>query len=145
MTSTHPLRCLKPGRIGALLALVGLLFAATIASVTHSVAMPMMAGHVQAMDAGEHGTDHGMAHGGAMAQAGDHDCAGAMVAEEKPETPSAPCEQGCLLCKSCSLVSVLLTAPQPLVTLSRYHDYQSVAFLPLTSVIPAPPSEPPRA
>lgn len=113
--------------------MLGLLFAATVASVTHSLAMPMM-----------DSTMHGMELGSTGPEAGDHDCAAA-AGDEQPDLPSGPCEQGCLLCKSCSLASVLLGAPPSLVTPSRYHEYQSTAFLPLTSVIPALPSEPPRA
>lgn len=119
----------------ALTAVLGLLFAATVASVTHSVAMPMMAA-VQLDVAAAH-------HGGSAVPAAEHDCSGMA---EAPETdmPSSPCEQGCLLCKSCSLASVVLPAAPSVIADGAYHDYQPARILAPAGITPAQPNEPPR-
>jgi len=134
---------LKPRRIGAVVAILGLLFAATVASITHSIAMPMMAGIMsdavhRAMTAETHAAGHASTH------AAEHDCGGAMAADEVPASPDAPCEQGCLLCKSCSLASAIVAGPPSIETRSRYYDYQSTAYLPLAGITPSPLNEPPR-
>lgn len=130
---------LKPRRIGAVLAIVGLLFAATVASVTQSIAMPMMAGTMSNM------VPHAMVSDkSATSNAADHDCDTTMAADETPDRPSAPCEQGCLLCTSCSLVSTIAAGPPSIETPNRYDDYLAKAYLPVADITPIPPNEPPR-
>ena len=127
-------------RFCALAAVLGLLFAATVASVTHSVAMPMMPAAYMAG-----GTTH---HDSAAVPAADHDCGGNAavndMAADDTSAPSGPCEQGCLLCKSCSLTSVVLPTAPSVIADGAYHDYQPARVLVPAGITPAQPNEPPR-
>ncbi len=128
-------------RFCALTAVLGLLFAATVASVTHSVAMPIMPA-VQ-MDVAVMPDHHA-----ATPSAAGHDCSGSAAvddtaADDMP-APSGPCEQGCLLCKSCSLTSVVLPAAPSVTAAGAYHDYQPARVLAPAGITPAQPNEPPR-
>ncbi|MEK9970164.1 MAG: hypothetical protein VW600_13575, partial [Ferrovibrio sp.] len=66
------------------------------------------------------------------------------AADHEPAMPSAPCENGCLLCSSCSLVSAVLPA-LPVLTESVSHpDYRLVTARLPAGIAPNPPNEPPR-
>lgn len=124
-------------RFCTLLAALGLLFAATVASVTHSVAMPMMGmDSLQPMAAMDH-------HATQEAAAQDHGC-DSMAAESDPAMPSGPCENGCLLCKSCSLASAVMPQPSSLAAVAPYRDYLPPAPVARAALAPTPPNEPPR-
>jgi hypothetical protein len=126
-------------RLCTALAALGLLFAATVASVTHSIAMPMM----PAMPSAAAETMHpDMAMPAAAPH--DHGCDHAGTTDDAPAAPSAPCDTGCLLCKSCSLASAVMPAQPALAAAAPYRDYR-VALLPMPSgIAPTPPNEPPR-
>ncbi len=124
-------------RFGAVMALLGLIIASTIASISHSIAMPMMAGAVlqsgeQAPFAGHH-----------MAKAG-HDCESTATAEVPQQQPQGPCEDGCMLCKDCTMTSFTLTSPIGIGMAEGYSIYAPAAVLVPASITPPSPSEPPR-
>jgi hypothetical protein len=117
-------------RLYTALAVLVLLFAATVAPVTHSIAMPMMA---MLAPAGHDMTMH------------DHGCdPAAGVPDEQPALPSAPCDNGCLLCNNCSLASAVMPAHPVLAETVSHPDYRVVTALLPTGITPTPPNEPPR-
>lgn len=132
----HPGKQFRLRRFGAVVALLGLVFASTIASLSHSLAMP--AGHAAVMQqSGNH--DHEAGH----ASTYETHCDGAA---EKPAQHQAPmpCENGCLLCKDCSLGSFVLMpagADPGDIGLGRHEPASQPALQALT---PSPPAEPPR-
>lgn len=123
------------------MAVLGLLFATTIASVTHSIAMPM-AGMEVPMQAEAPAHHHKAKADGAPH---DHGCDSAANIEDDPVAPAAPCENGCLLCKSCSLASAVMPAHSAFADAAPYRDYRPAAPVALAEVIPTLPNEPPRS
>lgn len=76
-------------RLCTALAALGLLFAATVASVTHSLAMPMMDSGMTVSH-----QQHGSPVAATSAATAEHDCASSMAADESPVSPlssSPPC------------------------------------------------------
>lgn len=147
---TKPYRSLR--RIGAVVALLGLVFASTLASVSHSIAMPMMASNVlhgpeQAQPAALHGHDRtaqgSKAAGHHMAKAA-HDCEGDATADASRQTPAMPCDEGCMLCKDCTMTTFLLLSPAGIHAADRYGSYEPAAIQALASITPPSPNEPPR-
>jgi hypothetical protein len=139
---TKQLRRLR--RIGAVVALLGLIFASTLASVSHSIAMPMMASNVL------HGLEQALptaqgskAAGHHMAKAA-HDCEGDATAEASQQTPAMPCDEGCMLCKDCTMTTFLLLSPAGIHAADRYGSYEPAAVQALASINPPSPTEPPR-
>jgi len=136
MIGTHRARHTPARRLCAALAVLVLLFAATVASITHSIAMPAM---TMVMTPA---TDHDSA-------MHDHDCdktaaTDAAASDDDPAPSSAPCDNGCLLCKSCSLVGAVMPAPPVLAAVAPYHDYGVMTALVPAAIAPNPPNEPPR-
>lgn len=149
---THP-----PGRLrhlGAVLALLGLVFASTIASISHSIAMPLMANAVlqraePARPASHSGHGKTAAHDTAS-RAGHHatnvahDCERDASADAAQQNPQGPCDEGCMLCKDCMVTSFLLMAPIGIEITQRHGFYEPVAIPPLVGIISPSPNEPPR-
>lgn len=124
-------------RFGTVVALLGLIFASTIASISHSIAMPMMAGAVlqsaeQAPPAGHH-----------MAKAG-HDCESEAQAEAPQQQPQGPCDEGCMLCKDCTMTGFTLISPIGVALAERHGIYAPAAVPVPASITPPSPNEPPR-
>ncbi len=139
-------------RFGAAVALLGLLFASTVASVSHSFAMPM-AGFVPM--ASEQ-TPAALHHGAAASARHDaaptghdmgketHDCENDAAAADWRQSPSAPCEYGCVQCKDCAMTSFTLMSPAGIDAVERYRDYGSATAAALAGIAPPSPNEPPR-
>lgn len=124
-------------RMGAVVALLGLIFASTIASISHSIAMPMMAGAVlQSAEQVQPAAHH-------MAKAA-HDCESEAQAEAPQQKPAAPCSEGCMLCKDCTMTSFLLRPSIGLQVADRYGTYLPAAVPVPASITPPSPNEPPR-
>ena len=149
-TQTKQLRRLR--RIGAVVALLGLIFASTIASISHSIAMPMMARNVlqgaeQATPAPPHGHDNaalgGKTAGHHMAKA-THDCESDATADVPQQKPAGPCDEGCMLCKDCTMTTFLLLSPAGIQAADRYGTYEPATVQALASITPPSPNEPPR-
>lgn len=129
----------QPGRLrrlGAVLALLGLVFASTLASVSHSMAMPMMAGTVlpdgdQALT-GHHTTNAA------------HDCERDASADTPQQKPPAPCDKGCVQCKDCTMTSFVLTPSVGISGVERYDIHQPAMVRMLAGITPPSPNEPPR-
>ncbi len=130
-------------RFGAAVALLGLLFASTIASISHSIAMPVMAGaalqSVQ-QDSGAQGKMQGGHHMAQMA----HDCESAATAEAPQQQPQGPCDEGCMLCKDCTMTSFMLMASIGIGAAEGYSAYAPAAVQVPASITPPSPNEPPR-
>lgn len=140
-------------RIGAALALLGFVFASTIASVAHSTAMPMTASAVlqdagQAQPASHH--VYGVAARQDASQPGQHmgdtahDCQSDATADAPPQKPPGPCDEGCLLCKDCTMTSFLLMSPIGIDGAERYGTYQPATAQTLAGITLPSPNEPPR-
>lgn len=127
-------------RMGAVAALLGLIFASTIASVSHSIAMPMMASN--ALQAVEQVQPAG-SQGHHMAKAA-HDCESEAQAEAPQQKPAAPCSEGCMLCKDCTMTGFLLLPSVGLQVADRYGSYLPAAVPVPASITPPSPNEPPR-
>lgn len=149
----HSYRPDRLRRIGAVLALLGFVFASTIASIAHSTAMPMLASAVlqkadQTLPASHHA--HGMAARQDAPQPGQHmgntahDCQSDVTADTSPQTPPGPCDEGCLLCKDCTMTSFLPMSPIGIDGAERYGTYQPAAAQALAGITPPSPNEPPR-
>lgn len=123
-------------RLGAGLALLGLVFASTIASIAHSTAMPMMAA-AALPDTGQAQSGH---HMGNMA----HDCQGDAGDVAPQRMPQGPCDEGCLLCKNCTITSYLPMSPIGIDGVEGYGNYQPAQVYVLAGVTPPSPNEPPR-
>jgi hypothetical protein len=140
-------------RFGAIAALIGLVFASTVASVSHSVAMPMMAGPAlqatgQAPSAthqaqGEADRPGAASTGHHMAQA-THDCADDATTDTPQQKPQGPCENGCQQCKDCTVTAFMLISPIGIDAGERYGRYEPAAARALASITPLSPNEPPR-
>lgn len=125
---------------GAVVALLGLIFASTIASISHSIAMPMMAGNAlqaveQVQPAGSQG--HHMAKS-------SHDCESEARAEAPQQMPQGPCDEGCMLCKDCTMTGFTLISPIGVALAERYSMYAPAAVPVPASITPPSPNEPPR-
>ena len=139
-------------RIGAVVALLGLIFASTIASISHSIAMPMMASTVlqgveQAQPAAPHGHDkttHGSKPAGHHMAKAAHDCEGDATADAPQQKPAGPCDEGCMLCKDCTMTAFTLLSPAGLQAANRYDIYEPAAIPALTGITLPSPNEPPR-
>jgi hypothetical protein len=147
---TKQLRRLR--RIGAVVALLGLIFASTIASISHSIAMPMMASNSlqsveQPTPAAPHGHDEAMpvskTAGHHMAKAA-HDCEGDATADASQQKPAGPCDEGCMLCKDCTMTTFLLLSPLGIQVAERYGTYEPAVVQALPGITPPSPNEPPR-
>jgi hypothetical protein len=140
-------------RFGAVAALLGLVFASTFASVSHSVAMPMMAGPAlqaagPALPAshqaqGEVDRQDAASNGHHMAQA-PHDCEVDVTAGIPQQKPQGPCDNGCQQCKDCTVTAFMLMSPIGIDAGERYGRYESAAARALASITPLSPNEPPR-
>lgn len=137
---------LRLRRLTAMLAMLGLIFASTIASVSHSLAMPMMGGTQMAgdhshnsghrLDADDDHHDHAADHQHHHGEQG--------LADGPQEENSGPCDQGCLFCKDCSLCSLANLAPALVVRDLHGQSYQDAALKPLADVTLPTLAEPPR-
>ena len=129
-------------RLCTALAALGLLFAATVASVTHSLAMPMMDSGMTVSH-----QQHGSPVAATSAATAEHDCASSMAADESPVSPlssSPPCAQGCLLCTNCALTGVVLPAGPAMIAALPYHAYAPAGDRAPAGLGPTQPNEPPR-
>lgn len=126
-------------RFGAVVALLGLVFASTIASISHSIAMPMMAGAV--LQSGQQ--DGGAPVGHHMASM-THDCESAATAEAPQQKPQGPCDEGCMLCKDCTMTSFMLMTSIGIGAAEGYSAYAPAAVQVPASITPPSPNEPPR-
>lgn len=150
-----PWRC-----FAASLALFALVFAGTLASLAHSVAMAATSiTMMTASTVGSFPQDHsgqaagvGHDHKGAeparinagiaqeMSLPHDHNA----VAKDGENTPGN-CDQGCVLCKDCALCGLFAFGERPMAALIAYYVGYA---LPMTQspagLTPALPSEPPR-
>lgn len=137
-------------RLAAALALFALLFAGTVSSVSHSMAMAATS-NLMATDytglsatgqfhqgAGSAKTDAATAHEKGLPH--DHDA----MATGGDSAPGN-CDQGCILCKDCALCGLFAFGERPLTAFVAYYAGYA---LPVTqspaSLTPALPSEPPR-
>lgn len=129
-------------RFGTVVALLGLIFASTIASISHSIAMPMMASTVP--QSVEPGSAQGSAQAGHhMAKAG-HDCESEAAAEAPQQLPQGPCDEGCMLCKDCTMTGFTLISPIGVGMAERPGIHAPAAVPVPASITPPSPSEPPR-
>lgn len=137
-------------RLAAALALFALLFAGTVSSVSHSMAMAATS-NVMTTD-----------HTGRSAAGHDHQGVGAAktdaaTAHEKglPHDHAAMatggddapgnCDQGCILCKDCALCGLFALGGRPLTAFVAYSaDYTLQATQSPASLTPTLPAEPPR-
>lgn len=134
----------KLRRLTAMLAVLGLIFASTVASVSHSLAMPMMGGTQMAGDHSHNGgqlvdDDH---HDHAADPQHHHGEQG--LADGPQDGNSGPCDQGCLFCKDCSLCSLANLNSAPVVRDLHGQSYLVAALKPLTDIILPTLAEPPR-
>lgn len=127
-------------RIGVVVALFGLIFASTIASISHSIAMPMMAS--SALEAVEPAQPVG-SQGHHMAKA-PHDCESDAQADATQQKPATPCDEGCMLCKDCTMTSFMLLPSVGIQAVERYSIYEPAAVQVPASITPPSPNEPPR-
>lgn len=125
-------------RFGTVLALLGLIFASTIASISHSIAMPMMSG------AALHSVEQGSAPGGHHMAGMAHDCESEATAEAPPQQPQGPCDEGCMLCKDCTMTGFTLISPIGVALAERHGIYAPAAVPVPASITPPSPNEPPR-
>lgn len=124
-------------RFGAVVALLGLIFASTIASISHSIAMPVMASPVlQGADQGQPAAYH-------KANIA-HDCESDAKSGAAQQKPATPCEEGCMLCKDCTITTFLLVSPIGIQMADRYGTYEPAVIHAMTSITPPSPNEPPR-
>lgn len=140
-------------RLGAVVALFGLVFASTVASISHSVAMPLMAGAVledsdRAQPVPHHG--YGKADKQELMQAGHHadgtghDCLSNASAEVPQQEPQGPCDNGCQQCKDCTMTAFMLISPTGIDAGERYGRYEPATAQALASITPSSLNEPPR-
>jgi hypothetical protein len=127
-------------RFCAVVALLGLIFASTIASISHSIAMPMMASSV--LQAVEQSRPAG-SQGHHMAKA-SHDCESDAKAGAPQQKPPTPCDEGCMLCKDCTMTAFMLMPPIGIDTGEHCGRYELAAAQALASITPLSPNEPPR-
>lgn len=134
-------------RLAATMAMLGLLFASTVASVSHSVAMPAMKGAMITVG-GSHENQMRASHDGHhehdSAAAAGHDHTGHSQAAAGTAPPAMPCDQGCLLCKDCFLSSFVLLSPMDFGFGVHYADYGATEPCLGNGITPARLSEPPR-
>lgn len=141
-TRQNPLR-----RLAAVLAVLGLVFASTFASLSHSAAMAAMTSALHEQTGSGHG-QHAISgheqhrHGDAAA---DHHHHGDHQTADAEKAPVAPCEDGCLLCKDCSFGSVVLQSPAVLVTPVTFAGYDLRGYALPVGIIPSQQPEPPRS
>lgn len=133
----------KLRRIAAVAALLGLVFATTIASVAHSLAMPMMAGMAEPLaptpmmaDHDRHDHDQGAGH---QHQHGDRD-----FADGSGDDAPGMCKDGCLLCKDCSLCSFTGIVMPAAAELAYRLSFAMARFDPPADTLPSEAIKPPR-
>lgn len=133
-------------RLAAVLAVLGLVFASTFASLSHSVAMAAMATSALQTDTGhgQHAVSGHDQHRHDDAVAGHHHHGDHQSADVE-KAPVAPCEDGCLLCKDCSFGSVVLQSPAALVTPVNFAEYGLRGFALPVGITPSQQPEPPRS
>lgn len=139
-------------RIGAVVALLGLIFASTIASLSHSIAMPMMANGVlqgvgPAQPPAPHGHDqaaHGNKAAGHHMVKAAHDCESDAAVDAPQQKPATPCDEGCMLCKDCTMTAFMLLLPAGIQATDRYGIYEPAVVPALAGITPPSPNEPPR-
>ncbi len=163
MMSRHTHATLAPWRrLAATLALFALVFAGTVSSISHSMAMAVT--NVASMNAiiaatAESSHDHADR---ASASSHDHQSAkvvkiDAATAHEKglphdhdamassDSGASGNCDQGCILCKDCALCGLFAFGDRPLTVFVAYYAGYALPVTQLpASLTPALPSEPPR-
>jgi hypothetical protein len=123
-------------RLGVVLALLGLVFASTLASISHSMAMPVMNGTALPV-AKQTAAGH---HMGNTA----HDCQSDAGAEAPQQKPQGPCEEGCMLCKDCTMTSFLPIPSLGIDGADGYGIYQPATVQTLAGITLPSPNEPPR-
>lgn len=143
----------RPRRFGTVAALLGLIFASTVASVSHSLAMPMMAGPapqsaVQASPVSHQGHDQAAKHdtaptGHHMARA-SHDCEADVTDNTPRQQSQGPCDNGCQQCKDCTMTVFVLMSPIGIDAAERYGRYAPATAQALVSIAPISANEPPR-
>lgn len=147
-------------RLAAALALFAILFAGTVSSLSHSMAMAatsstMMAATVSG--SAVHDTADQVSAAGHDHQSAKTSKIDATSAHEKglphdhdalaTDGDSAPgnCDQGCILCKDCALCGLFAFGERPLTAFVAYHaGYALSVTQSRASLAPALPSEPPR-
>lgn len=137
-------------RLAAALALFAILFAGTVSSISHSMAMAATSNAMTTdhTDRSAIGHDHQSA-GTAKVYAAtahekglphDHDA----IATGDDSAPGN-CDQGCILCKDCTLCGLFAFGERPLTAFVAYYVGYTLAVTHLlASLTPALPSEPPR-
>ncbi len=146
-------------RLAATLALFALLFAGTVSSLSHSMAMAATSNTMITAVSGSPGHDHAD-----QASVAGHDHQGVKTSKIDATTAhelglphdhdamatsgdSAPgnCDQGCILCKDCALCGLFAFGERPLTAFVAYYaGYALPATQSPASLTPALPSEPPR-
>jgi hypothetical protein len=129
-------------RFGAAVALLGLIFASAIASISHSIAMPMMAG--AALQSVQQDSAQGKAQAGHHMAGMSHDCESAATAEAPQQQPQGPCDEGCMLCKDCTMTGFTLISPIGIGRAERYSPSAPATVRVPASMTPPSPNEPPR-
>jgi hypothetical protein len=124
-------RYFVPRRLVAVMAACAFAWAALFAVIGHSLAMPMMSAATAEMH------DHAATDHAAVDHTGHDDVAAA--------DPAPPCENGCSLCKDCSLcVFIAMPAAGAIPAPLQYRDYRSMPVALTDGVTPSLPTEPPR-
>lgn len=132
-------------RMAALLAMLGLMFASTVASISHSLAMPLM-GAVSASLEHSHlpsspnvsSDDHHFSDGNS------HSHAKQDLADQGKAQDEGSCGEGCLLCKDCSLCSYLNMGQPQLGGPANRGAFEAARFIPLLDIFLPTAIEPPR-
>ena len=132
-------------RMAALLAVLGLIFAGTVASISHSLAMPLMGAagisvershHMAAPDRASENHHHSDGYG--------HSRAGHDLADQGQNSEQGSCDEGCLLCKDCSLCSYLNIGQPQLGGPAIRGAFEAARPIPLLDTFLPAAIEPPR-
>ena len=131
-------------RMAALLAMLGLIFASTVASISHSLAMPLMGVAGVSTDHRHHASSNEPSDDHHHSNGHSHPNAEQVLADQGQNPDEGSCGEGCLLCKDCSLCSYLDMGQPQLCGPAHRDAFEAVRHTPFLDTFLPAAIEPPR-
>lgn len=131
-------------RMAALLAMLGLIFASTVASISHSLAMPLMGVAGVSTDHRHHASSNESFDDHHPSNGHNHSNAEQVLADQGQNPDEGSCGEGCLLCKDCSLCSYVDMGQPQLGGPTNRDAFEAVRHIPLLDTFLPAAIEPPR-
>lgn len=131
-------------RMAALLAMLGLMFASTVAPISHSLAMPLMGVVGASIEHSHPSSPHVPSDNHHHSNEHSHSHPEQDLADQGKAQDEGSCGEGCLLCKDCSLCSYLNMGQPQLGGPANRGAFEAARFIPLLDIFLPTAIEPPR-